>query len=282
MDNSLTENIQSNSSLSRVKIIAGYELTRLFNTKRGWMALTAFALIWYFILRYPIYYSTTLVTQPEFANSLKQALGMFGAERLLNWSVPEIAVFWLASLVLYPLFSLFITADQISSDRARGTLRFIVLRCTRTELFFGRYLGQLLILILLVLATIIASTGMAIYRDPSLISSFLPHFGFVLFHMVFVLAPFVAVTALTSVVCQTARSASFLAIIAILGSFILTGVLIYYIPQLDFMMKGLLGAQYPGLVTSFGLQSLNQLVLPICQSVVLLSLALTLFKRKAL
>lgn len=282
MESNITENTSQQSALSRVRIIAGYELTRLFNTKRGWMALIAFALVWYFILRYPIYYASTIVTQPDFEATLRQVFGMLGVQKLLDWPVAELSVYWVASLILYPLFALFITADQISSDRARGTLRFITLRSTRTELFIGRYLGQLLILAILVFATLVASSLMTIYRDGSLASFILPHFGFVLFHIIFVLAPIVAVTALTSVVCQSARSASFLAIIGISLSFILVGIASYYVPQLSVVDDYLLGAQVSELATSSGLDSLKHLILPISQTSVILAVALFLFKRRAL
>jgi len=282
MSNSTTEVLQQPTSLSRMWTIANYELTRLFNTKRGWMALTAFALVWYFILRYPVYYASALMAHPDLADNLNQALGMVGVEDLLAWSVPEMAVFWVISLILYPLFALFITSDQISSDKARGTLRFIVLRSTRFELFFGRYLGQLIILTILVFATIIAASAMAVYREPTMLSALLPHIGFILFHLLFVLAPVVAVTALTSVICQSARSASFLAIIGIALSMILVAVACYYFPQLKFLNDILLGAQVTGLATSVGVSSLNHLILPVSQTIVILSFSMFLFNRRAL
>ena len=273
---------QQSSAGSRIKTIAQYELTRLFSTKRGWMALTAFSLVWYFILRYPINFASSIIARPELSNLLGQVFGMVGVESLLNWSVPELAVYWVVSLFLYPIFSLLITSDQISSDCARGTLRFLVLRSTRFELFLGRYLGQLFILFLLVLATLFATSLMAIYSGQTLDIAFVQHFGFVLLHLFIVLAPVVAVTALTSVVCQSARSATFLAIIGIGGSMILVGVIAHYLPQLNVLSDILLGAQVRALATSSGVESLSHIILPLSQSFVLLAFALFLFKRRAL
>lgn len=273
---------QQSSAGSRIKTIAQYELTRLFSTKRGWMALTAFSLVWYFILRYPINFASSIIARPELSNILGQVFGMVGVESLLNWSVPELAVYWVVSLFLYPIFSLLITSDQISSDCARGTLRFLVLRSTRFELFFGRYLGQLFILFLLVLATLFATSLMAIYSGQIPDIAFVQHFGFVLLHLFIVLAPVVAVTALTSVVCQSARSATFLAIIGIGGSMILVGVIAHYLPQLNVLSDVLLGAQVRALATSSGVESLSHIILPLSQSFVLLAFALFLFKRRAL
>ncbi|NMP30665.1 ABC transporter permease subunit [Thalassotalea sp. M1531] len=282
MQSSTIDTVRQPTSISRIWTIANYELTRLFNTKRGWMALIAFAIVWYFILRYPVYYASSIISQPQLEDTLKQVFGMVGVENLLAWPVPELAVYWVTSLILYPLFALLITSDQISSDKARGTLRFIVLRTTRFELFFGRYLGQLLILTILILATLLAASAMAIYRDPVLSSSFASHFGFILFHMLFVLAPVVAVTALTSVVCQSARSATFLAIIGIGFSIILVAVVSYYIPQLSLLSDVLLGAQVTDLATSSGMDSMSYLILPISQTVVILIIAMFLFNRRAL
>jgi ABC-type transport system involved in multi-copper enzyme maturation permease subunit len=227
-------------------------------------------------------YASSIVTQPDFTDMISQALGMLNADKLLDWPIAELTIYWVISLILYPLFSLFITADQISSDRARGTLRFLVLRSTRFELFIGRYLGQMLILTILVFATVSAASGMAVYRDASLLSHVPLNISFILFHLFVVLLPVVAITALTSVVCQSARSATFLAIIGLSASFILTGVAIHYFPKLAFLDDYLIGAQVSDLAISVGLTSLNHISLPIAQALVILAIAYTLFNRKAL
>lgn len=41
-------------SVFRVWQISQFELTRLFATKRGLLALAAFAMVWFMILKYPI------------------------------------------------------------------------------------------------------------------------------------------------------------------------------------------------------------------------------------
>lgn len=41
-------------NVGRLTQIAGFELVRMFLTKRGLIALAAFALVWLIILRYPI------------------------------------------------------------------------------------------------------------------------------------------------------------------------------------------------------------------------------------
>jgi ABC-2 type transport system permease protein len=282
MQNSSIDTLRQPTSMSRIWIIASYELTRLFNTKRGLMALVAFALVWYFILRYPIYYASSIISQPQLEDTLNQVFGMVGVKSLLAWPVPELAVYWVTSLILYPVFALLITSDQISSDKTRGTLRFIVLRTTRFELFVGRYLGQLFILTILILATLLATSLMALYRDPAISYSFAHHFGFIVFHMIFVLAPVVAVTALTSVICQSARSATFLAIIGIGFSIIFVAVVSYYVPQLSLLSDALLGAQVMGLATSSRMSSMPYLILPISQTLVILFISLLLFNRRAL
>lgn len=282
MESQSIQELKPVGSGRRITIIAYYELTRLFNTRRGWMALIAFALVWYFIFRYPVSYASSIVTQPDFTDMISQALGMLNADKLLDWPIAELTIYWVISLILYPLFSLFITADQISSDRARGTLRFLVLRSTRFELFIGRYLGQMLILTILVFATVSAASGMAVYRDASLLSHVPLNISFILFHLFVVLLPVVAITAFTSVVCQSARSATFLAIIGLSASLILTGVAIHYFPKLAFLDDYLIGAQVSDLAISVGLTSLNHISLPIAQALVILAIAYTLFNRKAL
>ena len=121
-----------------------FELHRLFMTPRGWFALAAFTTIWYFLLRYPIYQASVQLQEPEIQQMLSGMLGMVGMYNLLNWSLPELSVYWAMTVFFMPLAVMFSAADQTCTDRSRGTLRFLTLRSSRDSIFFGRFIGQLL------------------------------------------------------------------------------------------------------------------------------------------
>lgn len=275
-------NITAPSTPKALAIIAKFELIRLFFTKRGMMALGAFSIVWYFILRYPVNFSSTIIAKEEFQGMLRNVFGMVGVEQVLEWPVPELAIYWLISLFLFPLFSIFITSDQISSDRARGTLRFLVLRSTRSQIFIGRYLGQMLILASLVIGTLVATGGMALWRDTSLAPQLMTDSLLVFANIMLVLMPFVALMALTSVLSQSARSATFLAIIGIGAMAITAAVVSHYFPSITFLDDYLLGAQVIELASKYGIESFSLAGLPLAQTAVLLTLGHVSFSRSAL
>jgi len=155
-------------SAHRTWCLAKFELIRLFLTKRGGLALAAFATAWFFILYYLVSSAVMFVSSDMFKDMAQQLFGALGLTTLLKWQTPELAIYWLVAIYTFPIFSLFAASDQTCSDRTRGTLRFISLRATRNEIVFGRFLGQVLIIVILVAVTLIATVLLATYRDSSL------------------------------------------------------------------------------------------------------------------
>lgn len=122
-------------------IISQFELKRGFATRKGLLSLVTFAVVWYFILLYPLRFAAELLVQEK---GLMQDFSFFnfiGFGSIQQWSIPEFGVFWQFALIIFPMLSITLAADQTCSDRERGTLRFIVLRSSRDSLFFGRFVG---------------------------------------------------------------------------------------------------------------------------------------------
>ena len=109
-------------------IIARYELSRLFMTRGGLLSLLAFGMVWFLILRYPIYSASQFFMADAPGGVIASFLNSSALNNLLAWRVPEMAVFWVIALYLFPIFCVILTADQTASDRARGTLRLLHLR----------------------------------------------------------------------------------------------------------------------------------------------------------
>ena len=136
-------------------LICQFELKRLFSSRKGLLYLITFALVWYFILLYPIRFASDVLDQEKNITSSISFLEFFGFGSLLNWQIPEMGMYWHFSLIIFPLLAVMTSADQTCSDRERGTLRFLCLRVSRDSLFFGRFAGMMLIHTLLILATLI-------------------------------------------------------------------------------------------------------------------------------
>ena len=69
-------------------LITRFELSRLFATPRGWVALAAFAVIWFCLLRYPIYEAAAQLQYPETQVVLSQFVGMVELYNLMRWPLP--------------------------------------------------------------------------------------------------------------------------------------------------------------------------------------------------
>jgi len=125
-------------------LISQFELKRGFATRRGMLSLVTFAVVWCVILLYPLRFVAELLLQEK---GLIQDFSFFdfiGFGLIQQWPIPECGVFWHFALIIFPMLSITLAADQTCSDRERGTLRFIVLRSSRDSLFFGRFAGVMI------------------------------------------------------------------------------------------------------------------------------------------
>jgi len=212
-------------SFHRIWCLAKFELVRMFLTKRGGIALAAFATAWFLILYYAISTAVDLVSSDIFITIAHQIISAAGMRELLSWRVAELSVFWVMAVYSFPIFSLVAASDQTCADRSRGTLRFIALRATRAEILFGRFLGQVLILAILIACALIATVLMASYRDASLFFVGLVKSLYVFKNILIAVMPFIALMAFINSFIRSAR----LAIVVSFLFFGLTPTLIAFI-----------------------------------------------------
>jgi len=265
----------------RLVNIALFELVRLFLTKTGLLAVAVFLICWLLVLRYAIGESVDLLSSPDFSQFIDQIFGAIGLSKLLIWSEAELVVYWLIAVYTFPNFCLFLCADQTVGDRQRATLRFLSLRATRAEIILGRFIGQLLILITLILITLLATLAMLTYREPSLfvlgLSRSLGLFGY----LVVAVMPYIALMSFINTFANSARSAVVVAILFFAGGNIIVGLLTWQLPALgvlNYIFPGYqlaeMAAQDASLMLSIGL--------PLTQTVVLLVFAERIFARSSL
>jgi ABC-type transport system involved in multi-copper enzyme maturation permease subunit len=130
-------------ALYQILLIAKQELLRSFASKGGLFVTGVFILTWSWLLFYPIQSAAEAMNNPESGSLIFTVLGWLGLESLNDWNLPEFAVYWAVALYLFPAFSLLMSTDQMISERKRGGLRFLTLRCSRGQIFFGRFMGGL-------------------------------------------------------------------------------------------------------------------------------------------
>ena len=256
-------------------------MVRLFNTKRGLLALLAFATIWFIILYYFVSSAASIVTSNAFESMAHQLFGALGLSALLDWPVSEYAIYWLVAVYFFPVFSVLACSDQICSDKQRGTLRFITLRSTRLELIAGRYLGQLLIVSILIMLTIAATVILASVRDMALFGESVIIGAKLAFELLIVVMPFIALMSLLNIIVSSARMAIVVATLFFgLGPLIIAFIK-YQLGQEFYLNLIFPGGQINSILSQNGLDG-SHYILPLIQTVVLLTCSHILMKRAAI
>lgn len=268
-------------NVGRLTQIAGFELIRMFLTKRGLIALAAFALVWLVILRYPIGQAVGIISSPDFEQIARDISGSIGLNKLLDWPEAEFAMYWLIALYSFPVFSLFICSDQTVGDRERGTLRFLSLRSTRFEILFGRFLGQLAVLTCLVGITLVATLAVLGFREPSLLAGGVGRAVSIFLILIVTFAPFVALMSLINTFASSSRLSIVLAILYFTAGGIIVGLLEWQIPALSVLDYLFPGVQIE-LLAGQNLPLLSALAIPLVQTAVLLVVAQRVFARSSL
>ncbi|KZN62416.1 hypothetical protein N473_19375 [Pseudoalteromonas luteoviolacea CPMOR-1] len=268
-------------NFQRTWLFGQFELTRLFATKRGWLAITAFFLVWLMVLRYPIYNAVPYINSYEFSDIVGQVAGTVGLSDLISWPEAELAMFWLIGLFTFPMFAVFVTADQTVEDRNRGTLRFLTMRSTRLEILLGRFAGQVMILGSLIALVTIATLAMMLYRDASLLPSAVTKSVAIWGKLLLTCLPFIALMSLLNLVTNSAR----MSIVFSILFFTLVASVISYLgvqyPMLDWLNYLIPGHQVTEL-TGWRNTPVFAYLLPACQTLVLLGIGHVLLKGRDL
>jgi hypothetical protein len=266
----------------QVLLISQFELKRSFMTRKGLLSVVTFGVVWYFILLYPLRFVADLLVQGKGFQQNTSFLDFIGFGSLQHWPIPEFGVYWQFALLIFPMLSITVAADQTSSDRERGTLRFIVLRSSRDSLFFGRFAGAMAVQALLICVTVISVFVLVLYRDSSLFIPALPDLAVIIVNVTLAVLPFTAMMAALSAKVKSARQATLWAIL--IWTF-LAGIIsgfAYYVPALDFFKMLIPGYQLSDLAQLSEWQTLQLAYIPLLQSLVLLALGRWIMSRQSL
>ncbi len=281
----MTHTTKPKFSLPHVRelwLISRFELIRLFKTPRGLVAILSFSIIWYFFLKYPVNFSSKIIAMDDFRHNIEAAFGKIGLNNVLGWPVPEFSLYWIIALYSFPIFTLLFSADQTCSDRARGTLRFLTLRTSRECLFLGRFLGQLLIQLILITGTVLATILMTFFRDDSLLLAAINSAIVVVVNLVIMVMPFTALMAFLSAGLRSSKMTTMLGLIIWGIATALLGWTTYNWPSLAFLNDWLLGTQRLALVQTNGWTTLNYALAPILQTLFFLYFGLIIMNKNAL
>lgn len=271
----------SHFSSSRVWTITLFELARLFASKRGLIVLAAFSCLWFLIFTYVIGSAAEFITSESFKSLAQQAFGKLNLLALLEWELPELSIYWIVSAYLLPTFAILFSCDQTCSDRERGTLRFILLRTSRAELLYGRFLGQVLILAILIFITLIASLLFSLFNEQTVSFSSLSLSFSILLKLIIISLPFIAGMTLINVFVKSAKMSLVVYFLLYIGSAIIINLISSFVMDLSFLFYLFPGEQIESVV-GFESNYVNNYVIPLTQTLVYLVLAQFIFKRSSL
>lgn len=259
-------------------LISQFELKRVFATRKGVLSLITFVVVWYFILLYPLRFTADILIQGKGVNFFD----FIGFGSLQLWPIPEFAVFWHFALIIFPMLSITLAADQTCSDRERGTLRFIALRSSRDSLFFGRFIGVMIIQSLLISSTAFTTLVLVLYRDATLASAALSNLSAITVNVVLAILPFTAMMAVLSATVKSVRQATVWAIL--IWTFLagIISLLAHYLPAVAFFKYLIPGFQLADLSQLSEWQTLQLAYIPLLQSVILLAFGRWIMARQPL
>lgn len=263
-------------------LIARHELDKLFTTRRGWVSLLGFGLVWVFAVLSLIRLVASKVRETQTEQIIASSLDQYGLKALGEWPTPELGLYWFVALYLLPLFALIVCADQTASDKARRTLRYLGLRANREQIFFGRFFGQLIIQFLLVLVTLISVVALIAWTDADQLDLAMQRAPILIVNLSLVLLPYVALMALTSVIAKSARQATIFAVIGLIVISVLIAVVqnnFGSFPWLDWVLPG---SQISSLLSLSNWDTMRLAHIPIIHTVFLLVLGWWAMRRVAL
>ncbi|MEH6343513.1 MAG: ABC transporter permease subunit [Bermanella sp.] len=252
------------SIFSTVWVIISLELSRVFSSRQGLIYLAVFTFFWYLVINYGVV---------PFAVARAEQGSTWLAAVFKNYE--NIAVYGFTFLCL------FVGANQTGSDRERGTLRFMSLRCSRDEIFFGRFLSQVLIQYALIIISLVMLILIVTYQhglDAMLVPSALLAAG----NIAIILLPFIALMALVSVWVSQSRQATFYAGLLWSLSSILVGLINDYLPILSPLNILVPGMQFSKLGELDGMAKFTLAYIPLLQCALLLVAGRFAMARKAL
>jgi ABC-type transport system involved in multi-copper enzyme maturation permease subunit len=272
----------SKSNLQPVWLIAQQELQASFASKRGLFVSMIFIIIWVLLLFYPIRYSAEAMHDPDTSSLMLSALSMIGLEPLKDWLLAEFAIYWIVALFLFPASSLLMATDQMITERNRGGLRFLTLRCSRWQIFFGRFSGHLLIQASLIVITLVLTYLLLVLNDTQYWLDGLQIMPLLLLNLVLFVCPFIALMSLLSVVMNSVRMASLMAVSLLLFGGLIVNYGASYLPFLALLNYWIPGSQMMEMAKSTPDIALLTLWNPLMQTSGFLLLGYGVFKRQAI
>ena len=126
----------------------------------------------------------------------------------------SLSIYLLISITLAPLFILLAANNQYSSDMTSGAFRFLLMRSTRAEIYFSRFISVFLLVLICIFITSLWASAQALINDEDTIEV-ITVFGMQTFILVFIYCmPFIAFMSMISSFARSGLSSLFLGMLS--------------------------------------------------------------------
>lgn len=153
---------------NRIFILALFDLRHTFFRLKGLVFLIPFLFFWYWILKFLYENGSDFLVSRESVLLLSWLYKPAIAQILLIAHPASLSVFLIIALATTPFFAMLGGSDQLAGDASRQTFRFFLTRCTRAEIFLGRFMSSysLVAVATLLVATVVTLISWQIDHRP--------------------------------------------------------------------------------------------------------------------
>ena len=152
-------------NIKRVITLLGFDFFHSLLRLKGLAFLIPFALFWYITLRVLNKGGAEFLSSMEGLMLITKLTSLEVAQALLILHPPTLSVFLLTALTVTPLFVFLGANNQLASDAASGSFRYLLSRCTRLEVFFSRFLSAYFMIAMGIFFACLASTFISLDND---------------------------------------------------------------------------------------------------------------------
>ncbi len=196
----------------RTLILAWFDFTWSLSRIKGLLFIIPFLLFWYLVLKLIYEQGGATLVRPESIVIFSALYSPEIAQTLLILHPPSLSVFLIVALASLPFFAMLSGNDQLAGDAGRQTFRFLLTRCTRAEIYLGRFLSHYLLLSLGLLLVTLIATGISLYRDGHSAQETLEYMTQISFLLLLYSLPFVTYMSAISAMMSSALSALLMAV----------------------------------------------------------------------
>jgi len=198
-------------------ILAFFDLRHALFRLKGLLFLLPFVFFWYWIFKFLYVQGGDLLVSRVSVQLLSWLYKPAVAQILLISHPASLSVFLIIALATTPLFAMLGSCDQLAGDAARQTFRFFLTRCTRTEIFLGRFIASYILVATATILSAIAATIISVHIDQRPMEVTLIYAMQVVLMTLMYVLPFVGYMAAISALMSSALSTLLMGMMAYLA-----------------------------------------------------------------